>query len=59
MTAEMDKGPLFISADKAGRLIHRALTGSRRDVAYVPFFWRYILWIIRAIPESIFKRLSL
>lgn len=59
MTAEMDKGPLFVSAETAGRLIHRALTGSRRDVVYVPFFWRYILWIIRAIPESVFKRLSL
>ncbi|MEO1443197.1 MAG: short-chain dehydrogenase, partial [Chloroflexota bacterium] len=29
------------------------------DVIYTPFFWRYIMWIIRLIPEPIFKRLSL
>ena len=30
-----------------------------RDVLYTPWFWRWILAIIRLIPESIFKRLSL
>ncbi len=59
MTAEIDKGPLFVSAGTSGRLIHRALTRGRRDVVYIPFFWRYILWVIRSIPETLFKRLSL
>jgi len=31
----------------------------RRDVIYVPWFWFGIMTIIRAIPERIFKRLSL
>lgn len=30
----------------------------RRDVIYTPFFWRYIMLIIRMIPERIFKKLS-
>ena len=30
-----------------------------RNVLYTPWFWRWILLIIRLIPESIFKRLSL
>jgi len=30
----------------------------RRDVIYTPFFWRYIMLIIRMIPEPIFKKLS-
>jgi decaprenylphospho-beta-D-erythro-pentofuranosid-2-ulose 2-reductase len=31
----------------------------RRDVLYTPFFWRYIMMIIRHIPEFIFKRMKL
>ena len=31
----------------------------RRNVVYTPFFWRYIMLIIRLIPEPIFKRMSL
>lgn len=32
---------------------------ARRDVLYTPWFWRWILLIIRLLPERIFKRLSL
>jgi short-subunit dehydrogenase len=59
MTADIEKGPLFVSAATAGRLIHRALVTSKADILYIPFFWRYILWVIRLIPERIFKRLKL
>lgn len=30
-----------------------------RNVVYTPFFWRYIMLIIRHIPEFIFKKLSI
>ncbi|MBV7409253.1 SDR family oxidoreductase [Maritimibacter sp. DP1N21-5] len=30
----------------------------RKDVIYTPFFWRYIMLIIRSIPERLFKKLS-
>jgi short-subunit dehydrogenase len=30
-----------------------------KDVLYTPWFWRYILILIRLIPEPVFKRLSL
>jgi short-subunit dehydrogenase len=30
-----------------------------REVVYVPWFWRWIMLVIRAIPERIFKRLNL
>lgn len=59
MTADIDKGPLFVSAETAGACIHKALTRGKADVVYVPRFWRYVMWIIRAIPEPIFKRLKL
>lgn len=51
---------LFLVADPVdvGQRIARAVEG-RADVVYVPWFWRYIMMIIRAIPESLFKRLKL
>ncbi len=51
---------LFLVADPddVGRRIVRALDG-HADVIYVPWFWRLILMIIRAIPEPLFKRLKL
>jgi len=30
----------------------------KRDVIYTPWFWRYIMLIIRSIPERVFKKLS-
>jgi NAD(P)-dependent dehydrogenase (short-subunit alcohol dehydrogenase family) len=58
MTAGMRQGPLFASARRAGRAVHGAIE-RRRDVAYIPWFWRPIMAIIRALPESMFKRLRL
>jgi hypothetical protein len=31
----------------------------RKNVIYTPFFWRYIMLIIRTIPEFIFKKMSI
>jgi len=31
----------------------------KRNVIYTPFFWRYIMLVIRTIPEFIFKKLSI
>jgi decaprenylphospho-beta-D-erythro-pentofuranosid-2-ulose 2-reductase len=49
---------LVASPESVGRTIHRAVL-RERDVIYVPWFWRWILLIIRLIPERVFKRLSL
>ena len=49
---------LVATPESVGRTIHRAVQ-REKDVMYVPWFWRYILLIIRAIPERVFKRLSL
>ncbi len=58
MTAQLPQGPLFASADKAGACIVSAID-KKKDVAYVPGFWALIMFIIRSIPESIFKKLKL
>jgi decaprenylphospho-beta-D-erythro-pentofuranosid-2-ulose 2-reductase len=58
MTAGIRQGPLFVSARRAGRAVHRAIK-RRRDVAYIPWFWRPIMALLRALPEPVFKRLRL
>lgn len=58
MTGHLKKGPLFASAQAAGDGIYRAIK-AQKDVVYVPKFWWLILSIVCAIPERIFKRLSL
>jgi hypothetical protein len=52
------KNLLFSTARRAGRSIHRAIEG-RRDVAYIPWFWRPIMALVTSLPESVFKRLRL
>ena len=52
------QSPLIASREYAAGCIVRAMQ-KRKNVIYVPFFWRYIMLIIIHIPEKIFKRLSL
>lgn len=58
MTADMKKNALFASPEKVARGILRA-ADKRRNEVYLPGFWRLIMFIIRSIPEGIFKRLKL
>jgi len=59
MTFGMKLPPaLTASAEQAGRDIYRAVARGK-DVAYVRWFWRYIMMIIRAIPEWQFKKMSM
>ncbi|HEX4923764.1 MAG TPA: SDR family oxidoreductase [Bdellovibrionales bacterium] len=58
MTAAFKKGLLFASADTVGRGVVRAIL-KKKDVVYVPGFWRLIMIVICLVPERIFKRLSL
>ena len=49
---------LVASPQNVGERIVGAL-GKSADVVYLPWFWRYIMLIIKHIPEPIFKRLKL
>ncbi len=49
---------LVASPQAIGERIARTLDKSA-DVVYLPWFWRYIMLIIKHIPEAIFKRLKL
>ena len=58
MTAHLRKGVLWAQPEQIAQGIVRAMK-SNRDIVYLPWFWRYIMQIIRFIPERIFKKLSL
>ena len=58
MSAGMPGAGLAASPVTVARAIVRAIE-RRRDVVFVPWFWRPIMLIIRLIPERIFKRLKL
>ncbi|MBX3048104.1 MAG: SDR family NAD(P)-dependent oxidoreductase [Anaerolineales bacterium] len=46
-----------ISPEKAADGIWKALR-ARQQLVYVPWFWRYIMLVIRLVPSFIFRRLS-
>lgn len=58
MTAHLPKNALFASAETVGKGIYDAIK-SGKDVVYLPWFWRYIMFLVKAMPESIFKKLKL
>ncbi len=58
MTADFDKGLLWATPEQVARGIVRAVK-KQTDVTYLPWFWRYIMLVIKLVPETVFKRLSL
>jgi short-subunit dehydrogenase len=58
MTAHLRKGMLMASPEKVARDILRA---AEKDICvlYTPWFWRWIMLVIKLIPERIFRRLNL
>jgi len=47
---------LVASPESVARGVFRAITKGKQ-VVYLPWFWRFIMLIVRSIPEAIFKRL--
>lgn len=58
MTDGMEKGALFVKPEVIAEGIVKAVR-SGKDQVYLPWFWKYIMLIIKYIPEFIFKRLSI
>lgn len=57
MTAQFDKGPLWASPEQVARKILRAVSKKQHTV-YAPGYWRLIMFVVRSIPDFIFKRLK-
>jgi short-subunit dehydrogenase len=59
MTAGIaNKGALWAQPDGIAAGIVQAID-RRRNIVYLPWFWRWIMLMIRQIPEALFKRLKL
>jgi decaprenylphospho-beta-D-erythro-pentofuranosid-2-ulose 2-reductase len=58
MTAAFKKGALWASPAKVATDIVRAMDRGT-PVIYTPSFWRPIMWLIRSVPETVFRRLRL
>ncbi|MDG3086934.1 SDR family oxidoreductase [Vibrio hannami] len=59
MTQDLELPDLLtVTPDKVAKDIISAIE-KKRDVIYTPFFWKYIMLIIKSIPRTVFKRLGL
>lgn len=58
MTASFRKGALWATPGQVAQGIVNAIT-KRKSVAYTPAFWALIMYVIRSIPEFVFRRLKL
>lgn len=58
MTKNFTKGVLWSSPDAIAKGIYKAII-KQKDIVYLPWFWKWIMLIIKLIPEKIFKKLSL
>lgn len=60
MTHDLKLPPLITAKpDQVGRAIYKAVRKKRGTVIYTLGVWRYIMLVIKLIPERIFQKLSL
>ena len=57
MTVDHEKNGTFITADQAAKLINKGIQ-SRNYTIYVPGFWRWIMLVVKLMPEWLFQRLK-
>lgn len=50
---------LVASPERVAQAIYRAIVAKRGGTIYTPWFWRWIMLVIRSIPAPIFRRLNL
>ena len=60
MTAALKRGgPLWASAKTVARIVVNAIDKKRGPIVYAPWFWRWIMLIIRLVPASVFHKTKL
>jgi len=57
MTAQFPKGPLWASPEQVAQKIVKSIQRGSHTV-YAPGYWRAIMFVVRIIPDFIFKRLK-
>ncbi|MCU0335407.1 MAG: SDR family oxidoreductase [Chitinophagaceae bacterium] len=59
MTANMKLPPLLTASPQQAALVIKKGIAKRRNTIYVKWMWRYIMLIIRWVPEPIFKKMKM
>lgn len=57
MTSDYEKNFLFVSPRHVAKDVVKAID-KKKAVLYTPFFWAYIMLIIKSIPTKIFNKLN-
>ncbi|MGE9268487.1 MAG: SDR family NAD(P)-dependent oxidoreductase [Verrucomicrobiales bacterium] len=59
MTSDLPESPLFSEPEAVARVLVKALTKRKAGVVYAPWWWRWVMLVIRLIPRVIFHRSKL
>ncbi len=54
MTKDFKKGLLWATPLQVSSRVVKAMH-QKKSVVYAPFFWRYILWVIRCLPDKMMR----
>lgn len=57
MTARFQKSILWAQPEAVANDIMKAIN-KKQSILYTPWFWRYIMLIVKLVPENIFKKLN-
>ena len=57
MTRELKKGPLFSSPELIASCIVKGIKQASPTI-YAPAYWRLVMFVVKAIPQRLFKRLK-
>jgi len=58
MTQDLKKGLLWAQPHAIAKLIHKGMA-SKKNIIYTPGYWVMIMAVVKAIPERLFKKISL
>jgi len=58
MTSQFKKSPLWAKPEQIAKKLVPLMENKTNGEIYLPFFWRYIMFIIRSIPSLIFNKLD-
>ncbi len=58
MTTHYKKGPIWAKPEAVAHGIVSAIE-MKKDVVYLPWFWCWIMMVIRNIPERVFKKMKI
>lgn len=56
MTMFMKQTPLFATPDRVAADMDRAMSAGKTGIIYTPWWWRWIMGIIKLLPEFVFHR---